>query len=45
MVGTRKYPERDNPDTKEYKWYVLNDKWISRKVQNTHDTTHKPYVT
>jgi hypothetical protein len=29
MNGTRKYhPESGNPDTKEYTWYVLTNKWL-----------------
>ena len=28
MDGTRKYPERGNPITKEYICYVLADEWI-----------------
>ena len=28
MYRTRKYPERDNPITKEHTWYALTDKYI-----------------
>jgi hypothetical protein len=38
MYGARKYHSK-------YTWYVLTDKWIlAKKAENTHYTTHRPYV-
>ena len=43
MGRTRKYhPEKGNPYPKGHAWYILTDKYILIKSQNSPDTTHRP---